>query len=40
MNWHECPHCEEFYATQQPLSKHIGEKHPTETMRRKLFYHD
>lgn len=39
MTWFECPHCDEFYATQQPLSKHIGEKHPTDEMKRRLANH-
>lgn len=35
----ECPHCPEFYATQQPLSVHIGNKHPSPEMQRRLDKH-
>lgn len=39
MTWFECPHCPEWYATSQPLSKHIGQKHPNKEMQRRLESH-
>jgi len=35
----QCPHCPEFYATQQPLSTHIGAEHPSPEMKRRLENH-
>ena len=26
-SWFECPHCDEYYLTEQPLSTHITIKH-------------